>query len=74
MDVFCSSRLELAGLQVFLIIISFLAAVSAGNFYEEFDITWGDDRVEIHDDGKLLLELWLTIGMVAIVLKWWLYY
>ena len=39
---------------MFLIIISFLAAASAGNFYEEFDLTWGDDRAEIHDDGKLL--------------------
>ena len=26
------------------------------------------------DIKSLLLELWITIGMVAILLEWWLYY
>ncbi|OMO82792.1 Glycoside hydrolase, family 16 [Corchorus olitorius] len=41
---------------------SFIAA-SAGDFYQEFDITWGDNRAEILDGGKLLtLSLDKTSG------------
>ena len=31
-----------------------LAAVSAGNFNEEFDITWGDGHGKIFNNGQLL--------------------
>ncbi|RVW67871.1 putative xyloglucan endotransglucosylase/hydrolase protein 23 [Vitis vinifera] len=53
MAAFCSFRRGLAGLQVSLI-ISFLAAASAGNFYQDFDITWGDGRAKILNNGELL--------------------
>ncbi|KAF8392891.1 hypothetical protein HHK36_021131 [Tetracentron sinense] len=33
---------------------SFLMAASAGNFYQDFDITWGDGRAKILDNGELL--------------------
>ena len=29
-------------------------AASAGNFYQEFDITWGNDRAKLLDKGQLL--------------------
>ena len=29
-------------------------AISAGNFYQDFDITWGDDRAKILNGGNLL--------------------
>ena len=53
MAAFCYFRRGLAGLQVSLI-ISFLAAASAGNFYQDFDITWGDGRAKILNNGELL--------------------
>ena len=28
--------------------------LSAGNFYQDFDITWGDNRAKILDGGQLL--------------------
>ena len=34
----------------------------------------GLESIELDDSGMVLLELWLTIGMVAILLEWWLYY
>ncbi|KAK9213432.1 hypothetical protein WN943_002820 [Citrus x changshan-huyou] len=36
------------------IFVGCLAAVSAGNFNEEFDITWGDGRGKIFNNGQLL--------------------
>ena len=33
--------------------ISFIAA-STGDFYQEFDLTWGNKHAEILDGGKLL--------------------
>ncbi|KAL6201278.1 hypothetical protein ACLB2K_024992 [Fragaria x ananassa] len=33
---------------------SFMAAASAGNFYRDFDLTWGDHRAKILDGGNLL--------------------
>ncbi|GFS43749.1 xyloglucan endotransglycosylase 6 [Actinidia rufa] len=39
---------------VSLILISFTAVVSAGSFYQDFDIKWGDGRAKILDSGKLL--------------------
>lgn len=32
----------------------FVAAASAGSFYESFDITWGDGRADIYETGQLL--------------------
>lgn len=29
-------------------------ASAAGNFYQDFDITWGDGRAKILDNGQLL--------------------
>ena len=40
-------------LLLFLLVSSFIAA-SAGDFYQEFDLTWGDKHAEILDGGKLL--------------------
>lgn len=39
----------------FIILASFqFAAVSAANFYRDFDITWGGDRAKILNNGELL--------------------
>ncbi|RVX10774.1 putative xyloglucan endotransglucosylase/hydrolase protein 16 [Vitis vinifera] len=32
-----------------------MATASAGNFYQDFDLTWGDRRAKIVDGGKLLM-------------------
>ncbi|KAI5414939.1 putative xyloglucan endotransglucosylase/hydrolase protein 13, variant 2, partial [Lathyrus oleraceus] len=37
-----------------LLFLSFITAYAAGNFYQNFDITWGDGRANILDDGQLL--------------------
>ncbi|XP_030931753.1 xyloglucan endotransglucosylase/hydrolase 2-like [Quercus lobata] len=37
-----------------LFILTSLVAVSAGNFYQDFDITWGDNRAKILNGGNLL--------------------
>ncbi|KAH7659717.1 Xyloglucan endotransglucosylase/hydrolase protein [Dioscorea alata] len=37
-----------------LIACSFLAVATAGNFYQDFDITWGDNRANIINNGQLL--------------------
>ncbi|KAF5456429.1 hypothetical protein F2P56_025917 [Juglans regia] len=49
---------------VFLLSISSLVlAASAGNFYQDFDITWGDGRAKILNNGQLLtLSLDKTSG------------
>ncbi|KAI5414936.1 variant 2, Xyloglucan endotransglucosylase/hydrolase protein 14 [Lathyrus oleraceus] len=31
-----------------------MASYTAGNFYQNFDITWGDGRANILDNGQLL--------------------
>ncbi|KAF5456294.1 hypothetical protein F2P56_025792 [Juglans regia] len=36
------------------LIVSFLTAASAGNFYESIDNTWGDGRAKIFRNGELL--------------------
>lgn len=41
-------------LSLLLAIGFFVVAASAGNFYESFDITWGDGRANIYESGKLL--------------------
>ncbi|XP_050920967.1 probable xyloglucan endotransglucosylase/hydrolase protein 23 isoform X2 [Lathyrus oleraceus] len=37
-----------------LLLASFMASYTAGNFYQNFDITWGDGRANILDNGQLL--------------------
>ncbi|KAF3969211.1 hypothetical protein CMV_006975 [Castanea mollissima] len=47
----------------FLLLLSFLIAASAGNFNQDFDITWGDGRAKILNNGALLtLSLDKTSG------------
>uniref|UniRef100_A0A2N9IWE1 GH16 domain-containing protein n=1 Tax=Fagus sylvatica TaxID=28930 RepID=A0A2N9IWE1_FAGSY len=48
-----SSSLQIS-LLVSLIIFTSLVTLSAGNFYQDFDITWGDNRAKILDGGQLL--------------------
>lgn len=38
----------------FFLLSSFLIAASAGNFNQDFDITWGDGRAKILNNGALL--------------------
>lgn len=37
-----------------VLVLGTLMAVSAGNFYQDFDITWGDGRGKILNNGELL--------------------
>ncbi|PKI52300.1 hypothetical protein CRG98_027226 [Punica granatum] len=37
-----------------LVMISLLVAPSTGNFYQDFDIMWGDGRAKILNNGELL--------------------
>lgn len=46
------SSSSLLGLVVYM--FCSLMAASAGNFYQEFDITWGNDRAKLLDKGQLL--------------------
>ena len=36
------------------VVVSFLMAASAANFNQDFDITWGDGRGKILNNGELL--------------------
>ena len=38
----------------FLFIVSLISTVSAGNFYRDIDITWGDGRGKILNNGQML--------------------
>ncbi|KAJ4709347.1 Xyloglucan endotransglucosylase/hydrolase [Melia azedarach] len=48
----------MASLNVFVLLLSIavssLMVASAGNFYQDFDITWGDGRAKILNNGDLL--------------------
>jgi len=37
-----------------LLYVSYVVAVSAGNFNQDFEITWGDGRAKILNNGELL--------------------
>lgn len=37
-----------------LLLGSLIAATYAGNFYQDFDITWGDHRAKILNGGQML--------------------
>ncbi|RRT66364.1 hypothetical protein B296_00021883 [Ensete ventricosum] len=41
-------------IRFFLIACSLAAIATAGNFYQDFDITWGDGRAKILESGQLL--------------------
>ncbi|OMO77174.1 Glycoside hydrolase, family 16 [Corchorus olitorius] len=50
-------------LNIGVVLNSFVALALAGNFNQDFDITWGDGRAKILNDGKLLtLSLDKTSG------------
>ncbi|KAK6127009.1 hypothetical protein DH2020_039245 [Rehmannia glutinosa] len=54
---------SIAALMIPVLLISFLRAASAGNFYQDFDVTWGDGRAKILNNGELLtLSLDKTSG------------
>lgn len=45
------------GFYVFMlmgIVISTMVATCAGNFHQDFDLTWGDNRAKIFQGGQLL--------------------
>lgn len=37
-----------------VVLVSVLGGVNGGNFYQDFDITWGDHRAKIFNGGQLL--------------------
>lgn len=37
-----------------LLFLGYVVAVSAGNFNQDFEITWGDGRAKILNNGELL--------------------
>jgi xyloglucan:xyloglucosyl transferase/xyloglucan:xyloglucosyl transferase TCH4 len=39
---------------LYVLFATFMSAYAAGNFYQNFDITWGDGRAKILDNGQLL--------------------
>lgn len=49
-----SSYVISATLLVFALLVSSVMAVSAGNFYQDFDIIWGDHRTKIFNGGQIL--------------------
>lgn len=52
------------GYSVFLLLFAVVVATaSASNFYQDFDLTWGDNRAKIFNGGQLLsLSLDKTSG------------
>ncbi|KAM4094973.1 hypothetical protein ACJW30_06G233700 [Castanea mollissima] len=49
-----SSSLKVVMLLLALFSLSALVAASAGNFYQDFDITWGNDHANIANGGQFL--------------------
>lgn len=49
-----SSLVQKLLLEIFLLISFVLATIKAGNFYTDFDISWGNGRAQIHNNGELL--------------------
>ena len=50
-----SSSLQVVMLLLALFSLSALVAASAGNFGQDFDITWGNDHVKMLDEGRFLI-------------------
>jgi hypothetical protein len=44
------------------LLLTFSAALVSSNFYSDFDITWGDDRAKILDNGQ---QLQLTLDRTS---------
>ncbi|KAK7319002.1 hypothetical protein RJT34_03711 [Clitoria ternatea] len=42
------------GLMLFGIVLSTMVGSSVGSFYQDFDLTWGDNRAKIFNGGQLL--------------------
>ncbi|KAF1887655.1 hypothetical protein Lal_00040709, partial [Lupinus albus] len=53
---YMQSLLEMAisNIVIGLFLITFVVTTSAGNFYQDFDITWGDGRAKILNNGELV--------------------
>ncbi|CAA6671117.1 unnamed protein product [Spirodela intermedia] len=49
-----SSATMVVALTSSLVVCSLFSIASAGNFYQDFDITWGDGRAKILNGGQLL--------------------
>ncbi|KAL6333198.1 hypothetical protein AAG906_028381 [Vitis piasezkii] len=46
--------LNISSMLLFSVFVSSIMAASAGSFYQDFDLTWGDHRAKILDGEKLL--------------------
>ncbi|RWR75276.1 putative xyloglucan endotransglucosylase/hydrolase protein 23 [Cinnamomum micranthum f. kanehirae] len=57
-----SSFLSTMAMPLLLLLASSLIATNAGNFYQDFDITWGDGRGKIINSQLLALSLDKTSG------------
>lgn len=49
-----ASNSSVMALLIPVMMISFIRAISAGNFHQDFDVTWGDGRAKILNNGELL--------------------
>lgn len=55
MESFCNGYSKSLSFTVLMVALtSFLMVASAGNFYQDFDLTWGDHRAKIFNGGQLL--------------------
>ncbi|CAH1436418.1 unnamed protein product [Lactuca virosa] len=55
MESFCNGYSKSLSFTVLMVVLtSFLMVASAGNFYQDFDLTWGDHRAKIFNGGQLL--------------------
>ena len=50
----CSSSSAVSTALLMSVVVSFLMAASEANFNQDFDITWGDGRGKILNNGELL--------------------
>lgn len=57
-----SSSLSTMAMLLLVLLASSLMATYAGNFYQDFDITWGDGRAKILNGQLLALSLDKTSG------------
>ncbi|KAM7266943.1 hypothetical protein ACFE04_009109 [Oxalis oulophora] len=51
---FCPGRVLSAGL-IMLVLVNFAFDTSTANLYEDLDVTWGDGRANIQNNGDLLM-------------------
>lgn len=50
----CSNRFSMLLLVSSIVLSSFIVSTCAGNFYQDFDLTWGGNRAKIFKGGQLL--------------------